>query len=125
MSSAAPVRPARWAVLRSLRELTRLAVTALVLAVGLGGVLAATAPPAPTQLRPSAVSSRVATVHPDAAARPDASASAERAGQPVAARPAGTVDTDPVTGPIAAGPGHAPAIDPGRGVPARRGPPTR
>ncbi|MCG5469848.1 hypothetical protein LADH09A_003783 [Micromonospora sp. LAH09] len=37
MSSAACVRPARWAVLRSLRELTRLAVTALVLAVGLGG----------------------------------------------------------------------------------------
>ncbi|MGC4745469.1 hypothetical protein ACLQ28_07385 [Micromonospora sp. DT201] len=119
MTSAAPVRPARWAVLRSLRELTRLAVTALVLAVGLGGALAATSPPAPTQLRPSAVSSRVATV------RPDAAPATERASQPVTARPAGTVDTAAVAGPIAEGPGHAPAIDPGRGVPARRGPPTR
>ncbi|GGO04521.1 hypothetical protein GCM10011576_06160 [Micromonospora parathelypteridis] len=106
-------------MLRSLRDLTRLAVTALVLAVGLGGALAATAPPAPTQLRPSAVSSRVATVSPDAAP------ATERAGQPVAARPAGTVDAAAATGPIAEGPGHAPAIDPGRGVPARRGPPTR
>ncbi|MBM7492194.1 hypothetical protein JOD64_003416 [Micromonospora luteifusca] len=125
MSSAAPARPARWAVLRSLRELTRLAITALVLAVGLGGALAATAPPAPTQLRPSAVSSRVATVGPDATVRPDAAPDTERAGQPVAARSAGRVDTAGVTGPIAEGPGHAAAIDPGRGVPARRGPPTR
>ncbi|MBM0277284.1 hypothetical protein [Micromonospora tarensis] len=85
MSSAASVRPARWAVLRSLRELTRLAVTALVLAVGLGAALAATPPPAPTQLRPSAVSSRVPTV------RPDTGPGIQRADQPAVAAP-----TDPV-----------------------------
>ncbi|MET7708773.1 hypothetical protein [Micromonospora sp. NPDC005413] len=106
-------------MLRSLRELTRLAVTALVLAVGLGGALAATPPPAPTQLRPSAVSSRVATV------RPDAAPATERAAQPAAARPVDTVDTAAPAGPVAAGQEHTPAIDPGRGTPARRGPPTR
>ncbi|MET8120410.1 hypothetical protein [Micromonospora sp. NPDC005189] len=119
MSSAACVRPARWAVLRSLRELTRLAVTALVLAVGLGAALAATPPPAPTQLRPSAVSSRVATVG------PDAGPATEWTAQPVAARPVDTVDTAAAAGPVAAAPEHTPAIDPGRGTPARRGPPTR
>ncbi|MEU7585689.1 hypothetical protein AB0A95_05240 [Micromonospora sp. NPDC049230] len=120
MSSAVFVRPARWAVLRSLRELTRLAITALVLAVGLGGALAATPPPASTQLRPSAVSSRVASV------RPDATPVTERSvAQPAAARPTGQVDTAAPAGPIVQGPGHAPALDPGRGAPARRGPPTR
>ncbi|MEV4117902.1 hypothetical protein [Micromonospora sp. NPDC049645] len=119
MSSAASARPARWAVLRSLRELTRLAVTALVLAVGLGAALAATPPPAPTPLRPSAVSSRVASV------RPDAGPAIERAGQPNVAPPAGTVDPTRAAGPVAVGPGHAPASDPGRGTPARRGPPVR
>jgi hypothetical protein len=106
-------------VLRSLRELTRLAVTALVLAVGLGAALAATPPPAPTQLRPSAVSSRVASV------RPDAGPANQRAAQPAEAPPAGTLDTATATGPVAAGPVHVPAIDPGRGSPARRGPPAR
>ncbi|MEU8179992.1 hypothetical protein AB0B85_02440 [Micromonospora sp. NPDC049044] len=119
MSSAVFVRPARWAVLRSLRELTRLAITALVLAVGLGGVLAATPPPTPTQLRPSAVSSRVASV------RPDATPSTEQAGPPAAVRPAGLADTTAATGLVAAGMVPAPAIDPGRGTPARRGPPVR
>jgi hypothetical protein len=119
VSSAASVRPARWAVLRSLRDLTRLAVTALVLAVGLGAAIAATPPPAPTQLRPSAVSSRVASV------RPDAGAAIERAGQPAVAPPADTVEAATAAGAVAVGPGHAPAIDPGRGTPARRGPPAR
>ncbi|WP_112700381.1 hypothetical protein [Micromonospora noduli] len=102
-------------MLRSLRELTRLAVTALVLAVGLGAALAATPPPAPTQLRPSAVSSRVASVRPDAAP----------AAQPAEAPPAGTLDTATATGPVVTRPVHVPAIDPGRGSPARRGPPAR
>ncbi|WP_410820032.1 hypothetical protein [Micromonospora sp. 050-3] len=106
-------------MLRSLRDLTRLAVTALVLAVGLSAALAATPPPASTQLRPSAVSSRVASV------RPDAGPANERAGQPAEAPPAGTLDTARATGPVAAGPVHIPAIDPGRGTPARRGPPAR
>lgn len=108
-------------MLRSLRELTRLAITALVLAVGLGAALAATAPPSPPQLRPSAVTSRVADV------RPDAGPAVERASQPAAAPPAGaldtaTVDTATVTAPVAA---HVPAIEPGRATPARRGPPVR
>ncbi|WP_147457320.1 hypothetical protein [Micromonospora sp. CV4] len=119
MSSAAPVRPARWAVLRSLRELTRLAVTALVLAVGLGGALAATPPPAPTQLRPSVVSSRVETL------RPDAVPAVQRASRPAASRPASAVDTAAATGPVTEGTEHAPADEPGRGIPPRRGPPTR
>ncbi len=111
-------------MLRSLRELTRLAVTALVLAVGLGAALAATPPPAPTQLRPSAVSSRVTSV------RPDAGPAIDRASQPAVASPAGpldtaSADTATATGPVAAGPLHTPAIDPGRGTPARRGPPAR
>ncbi|MCO1595423.1 hypothetical protein M8C17_09625 [Micromonospora sp. RHAY321] len=118
MSSAALVRPARWAALRSVRELTRLAFTALVLAVGIGGALAATPPPAPTQLRPSAVSSRVDTL------RPEAAAATERASQPAPSRPVSTVATV-ATGPVTAGPQHAAAIEPGRGTPARRGPPTR
>ncbi|MGI5525189.1 hypothetical protein ACQEUX_30210 [Micromonospora sp. CA-259024] len=104
-------------MLRSLRDLTRLALTALVLAVGLGGALAATPPPVPTQLRPSAVSSRVAAVH------PDAGPAIERAAQPTTARPVDTVDTAAVAAPAAVHPEHTPAVDPGRGTPARRGPP--
>ncbi|MEV4655072.1 hypothetical protein [Micromonospora sp. NPDC049301] len=119
MSSAAPVPPARWAVLRSLRELTRLAVTALVLAVGLGGALATTPPPASTQLRPSAVSSRVETL------RPEAAPATQVATRPAAPRPVSTVDTAAPTAPVTAGPEHAPASEPGRGIPPRRGPPTR
>ncbi|MEK8108417.1 hypothetical protein NKG94_32335 [Micromonospora sp. M12] len=52
MSSAAFARPARWAALRSLRDLTRLAITALVLAVGLGAALAATHRPPPPSSGP-------------------------------------------------------------------------
>ncbi|MEV4823775.1 hypothetical protein [Micromonospora sp. NPDC049274] len=118
MSSAALVRPARWAVLRSLRELTRLAVTALVLAVGLGGALAATPPSAQAQLRPSAVSSRVDAV------RPEAVAATERTSQPAAPRPSSEAVVATPTGPVLAGAEHAPAVAPGRGAPPRRGPPT-
>ncbi|MGV9210952.1 hypothetical protein ACTFTM_03720 [Micromonospora sp. RB23] len=118
MSSAALVRPARWAVLRSLRELTRLAVTALVLAVGLGGALAATPPPAEAQLRPSAVSSRVDAV------RPEAAPTTERTSQPVPARPTGGNAVAPA-GPVLVGVAHPPAGVPGRGTPPRRGPPAR
>ncbi|MGC4853598.1 hypothetical protein ACLQ24_09405 [Micromonospora sp. DT4] len=116
MSSAALVRPARWAVLRSLRELTRLAVTALVLAVGLGGALAATPPPADAQLRPSAVSSRVDAV------RPEAIPATVRTNQPAPTRPTGGHLTAPA-GPVLAQAKHAPAVEPGRRTPPRRGPP--
>ncbi|MEU7926504.1 hypothetical protein [Micromonospora sp. NPDC049801] len=117
MSSVALVRPARWAVLRSLRELTRLAVTALVLAVGLGGALAATPPPAEAQLRPTAVSSRVDTV------RPDTAPTTERTSRPAPATPADAVAAP--AGPVLVGTEHAPAGVPGRGIPPRRGPPAR
>ncbi|MFC5927224.1 hypothetical protein [Micromonospora vulcania] len=120
MPSVASVRPARWAVLRSLRELTRLAVTVLVLAVGLGGALATTPPDAPTQVRPSAVSSRVDILGPAAAAE---QASTQRTGQPAELRPVSTVAA--ATGPVIVGPQQAPAADPTRGTPYRRGPPTR
>ncbi|MET8278610.1 hypothetical protein [Micromonospora sp. NPDC005174] len=116
MSSAALVRPARWAVLRSLRELTRLAVTALVLAVGVGGALAATPPPAQAQLRPSAVSSRVDAV------RPGATTTTERASQPAPTRPTDGDLTAPA-GPVLAGAEHVPTVEPGRRTPPRRGPP--
>lgn len=106
-------------MLRSLRELTRLAVTALVLAVGLGGALAATPPEAPTQLRPSVVSSRVESLQPDAVP------ATQRTGQPAASRPVSTVDTAAATGPVTASPERAPASEAGRGIPPRRGPPTR
>jgi hypothetical protein len=70
------------------------------------------------------VNSRVASV------RPDAGPAIERAGQTAAAPPADTIhtataDTATTTGPVAAGLVHVPAIDPGRGTPARRGPPAR
>ncbi|WP_433536766.1 hypothetical protein ACQPZK_02680 [Micromonospora sp. CA-249363] len=118
MSSVALIRPARWAVLRSLRELTRLAVTALVLAVGLGGALAATPPPAEAHLRPTAVSSRVDTV------RPEAAPTVERTSRPVPAPPA---DRDAVApaGPILVVAEQAPAGVPVHGTPPRRGPPAR
>ncbi|MFF5176544.1 hypothetical protein ACFY2Q_00755 [Micromonospora sp. NPDC000316] len=117
MPSANLVHPARWIMLRSLRELTRLAFTALVLAVGLGGALAATPPPAPTQ--PSAVSSRVDTL------RPDAAPAADQASRPTPSRPADGFVTATTTGPVTAALGHAPAVELGRGAPPRRGPPTR
>ncbi|PWU62468.1 hypothetical protein DLE60_00145, partial [Micromonospora globispora] len=58
---APPIWPA---TLRTLRKLTRLAVTALVLVVGAGGVAAA--PDTTTALRPTVVTSRVAEPRPDA-----------------------------------------------------------
>ncbi|MET7876011.1 hypothetical protein [Micromonospora profundi] len=124
MSSANQIRPARRVVLRSLRELTRLAFTALVLAVGLGGALAATPPPSPTQPRPSVVSSRVDTLRPEAASESAAQA-VDSAGRPNPSGAAEGVVTATATGPVTAGLEHAPAIEPGRGAPARRGPPTR
>ncbi|WP_328340589.1 hypothetical protein [Micromonospora sp. NBC_00421] len=56
VASAPPVWVSR------LRDLTRLAVTALVLAVGLGGMFATTGGPAATAVRPPVVTSRVAAL---------------------------------------------------------------
>jgi hypothetical protein len=102
-------------LLRSLRELTRLAVTALVLAVGLGGALAVAPPPTTALPRPAAVSSRVDSIQPDAASprTPDAAPAGPRPARPlVTAPPAGTASAD-----------EAPRTELGRGTPPRRGPP--
>ncbi|MFC4020867.1 hypothetical protein ACFOW4_23385 [Micromonospora sp. GCM10011542] len=116
MSSAASVRPFRRAVLRSLRELTRLAVTALVLAVGLGGALAVAPPPgAATPLRPASVSSRVDSIRPEAAPRLATDAAPTRPTRPFVAAPA--IDN------ATAAPDDAPRTGSGRGTPSRRGPP--
>ena len=111
--------PPIWAAtLRTLRELTRLAVTALVLVVGAGGVAAA--PVATTALRPTVVTSRVAELHPtagvgtervvDAPTEPATDAAVARADR-----------RDPASvPPIAVA---ATLGDPGRDAVGRRGPP--
>ncbi|MEH1098091.1 hypothetical protein [Micromonospora sp. CPCC 205561] len=108
-----------WSVtLRSLRELTRLAVAALVLAVGLGGASVAPAPaPSPAALG-QAASARAAQPLPHPA--PAVERLTDAAAPPKVRRtdaPAG-ISVVPAVRP------HVPAHDPGRGVPARRGPPT-
>ncbi|WP_141714951.1 hypothetical protein [Micromonospora rhizosphaerae] len=110
--------PHFWAaMLRTLRKLTRLAVTALVLAVGLGAVAT---PPTTTALRPAVVTSRVAEL------RVDRSPVSERAGhaptEPVSGAPMGRTGRGelrprPTTAvPVA-------LADPGRDAAGRRGPP--
>lgn len=107
-----------------LRDLTRLAVTALVLTVGLGGLFAATGGPA-AAARPPVVTSRVATLPADT--RPgddglvDTRAGHERL-------------TEEHARPLPAGSAHEPTVrpaarvdvatpDPARDATGRRGPP--
>ncbi|MFG1776501.1 hypothetical protein ACGFIG_08730 [Micromonospora sp. NPDC049048] len=118
MPSVASVDPFWSVTLRSLRELTRLAVAALVLAVGLGG---ATAAPTPSATGPFA-----ATV-----------VTSAQAAQPLPRREPVIEQTTDTAAPAAIhradAPTGAPAVadarpegharEPGRGVPARRGPP--
>ncbi|MFI9643268.1 hypothetical protein ACIG87_24995 [Micromonospora sp. NPDC051925] len=99
-----------------LRDLTRLAVTALVLAVGLGGLFTATAGPASSSVaaRSPVVASRVAGL--PTAARAEVEQAVDEPAQPVpAARPdvpvARPTGPDPVT------------PDPARDATGRRGPP--
>ncbi|WP_431886692.1 hypothetical protein [Micromonospora wenchangensis] len=105
-----------------LRDLTRLAVTALVLAVGLGGFLAVTGGPAAAAARPSVVTSRVATLPADARPaddRADTRPGDERSDD-------GSLRPQPPT-PAAAARSVAPAAgatpDPARDATGRRGPP--
>lgn len=120
--SVASARPTWRVALRSLGEMTRLAVAALALAVGLGAAASAPAGPPATvaQLQPNVVSSQVEVLRPEAA--------------PVAERlsPTDTPVRRPVRGPILAAPAAgsmtpAPetstALDAGRVTPGRRGPP--
>ncbi|MEU4642009.1 hypothetical protein [Micromonospora sp. NPDC023814] len=118
MPSVASTDPFWSATLRLLRELTRLAVAALVLAVGLGGVTTAPAPSVPT-LGPAA-SAPVAANAPVDRPLPRREPAAERtvdAATPPAVRRA----ENPVASIVRL---DVPTRDPGRGVPTRRGPPT-
>ncbi|TDC24769.1 hypothetical protein E1211_31420, partial [Micromonospora sp. 15K316] len=69
MLSVASARPTWRVALRSLGEMTRLAVAALALAVGLGVAAPAPAGPPATaaQLQPTAVSSQVEVLRPEIA----------------------------------------------------------
>lgn len=124
MPSVASAHPLWSVTLRALRAMTRLAATALVLVVGLGGVTAATATePAGTaaQLRPVAVTSRVDELRPETvptAAAPTIDATTTT--PPGTAQPATPVIADAV----ATSRSDGPVAGPGRGEPARRGPPT-
>lgn len=108
-------RPLWAAALHALRQLTRLAVTALVLVVGSGGVATAPTTAAP---QPTVVTSRVAEVRVDRATVPE-----------LAADPTGRAIVPPVRQQArpAAAPRPATAVtpaDPGRDALGRRGPPS-
>ncbi|MEU4780875.1 hypothetical protein [Micromonospora sp. NPDC023633] len=120
MPSVASVDPFWSVTLRSLRELTRLAVAALVLAVGLGGATAAPAP-MPSAAGPAAVTASLPAVASARVAQPlpRREPVAEQVSGSAAPPAARRADTSAV--PVARPDG--PARDPGRGVPARRGPP--
>ncbi|WP_405114206.1 hypothetical protein OG559_08935 [Micromonospora sp. NBC_01405] len=135
MQSLAFARPSRpvtlrgahpsWrATLRRIRELGRLALTALVLAFGLGGVSALTAAaPAAELARPAVVTSRVAELRPGSG--PAAELRTELAAPH--ARPAPDSPRRPATAPAATAtrvvPVDRPAVDPSGGTVVRRGPP--
>ncbi|MFI6227589.1 hypothetical protein ACIBCR_09765 [Micromonospora echinospora] len=123
MQPPAFVRPIGPTMLRALRVLTRLALTALVLTLTFGGATAAPAEasfPASPQLRPAPV-----VGVPQPAARPvvaplpprPVDAHADAVAPPV--RPAG----DPGAASTVAVPLPPPAADPGQGSVGRRGPP--
>ncbi|WP_446218076.1 hypothetical protein [Micromonospora sp. IBHARD004] len=136
--------PPLWAAtLRTVRRLTRMAVTALVLVVGLGG----TAAPAPAEAaRPTAEPGQVATFQVPTApvtasvtagsattgwsagsavewvAAPTGASAVERVTGTPSERPAGAVSARPAR--CAPAPSPSPAFaDPGRDAVGRRGPP--
>ncbi|MEU9507002.1 hypothetical protein AB0D32_12055 [Micromonospora sp. NPDC048170] len=125
MPSVASVDPFWSVTLRSLRELTRLAFAALVLAVGLGGAATAPTPsaavPGPAAViavGPAAASLRAAQ------SLPVHGPTAEQADHTAAPQTARRADTSAGASTVPAARPDAPARGPGRGVPARRGPPT-
>ncbi|MEH0845191.1 hypothetical protein V6U81_22645 [Micromonospora sp. CPCC 205711] len=120
MLPVATIHPAWVATLRVMRDLVRLAMTALVLAVGLGAAVAGPSGPAAAgsaPVRPSVVASRVADLPattPSADVRVDDSSAG-----PLPARPAATsVHPAPPATTV-----RTPAADPVRGAAGRRGPP--
>ncbi|MEU1885384.1 hypothetical protein ABZ491_07870 [Micromonospora rifamycinica] len=114
-----------------LRDLTRLAVTALVLAVGLGGLFtAATDGPATAAARPTVVTSRVAALSTDT--RPTDTRPGDD--RPADARPGSGRPAHGSTRPLPAGSAAEPTVrpaarvdvatpDPARDATGRRGPP--
>ncbi|MEU7998721.1 hypothetical protein AB0B83_25795 [Micromonospora sp. NPDC049060] len=124
MPSVASVDPFWSVTLRSLRELTRLAVAALVLAVGLGGATAASAPApfaAVTAPVPAAVPAGAsAPLTPPLSRREPVAEQADGFAAPPAVR---HDDTLADAAAVAVARPDGPAREPGRGVPARRGPP--
>lgn len=115
MLPVASTRPFR---LATLRDLTRLALTALVLAVGVGGLFAPTAAPATAAPpRPAVTVARMA--EPPATTRPTDEQRTDSPARPVPAR------RDVVTeGPLAVAV-PATTTDPVREATGRRGPPRR
>ncbi|MFI7577679.1 hypothetical protein [Micromonospora sp. NPDC049497] len=128
MPSVASSHPLWGITLRSLRDLTRLAVTAVALAVGLGGTTATVAAPPPAPVVHVASVVHVApAVH--VAAVPSVAAARV---EPMGAVPAGYVTAPPAAGPSVPTAGDlravatvtdAPADEPGRDALTRRGPP--
>ncbi|MEV4197761.1 hypothetical protein [Micromonospora globbae] len=119
MLSVAFARPAWRATLRSLRELTRLAVAALALTVGLN---AATPASAPTPAAPaSTVSSRALVGSPDSAPTADRLADTDVSIHPPTDEHSSVAPAADVVLPAAVA---TPAAEPGRRTPGRRGPPT-
>ncbi|MEV4773743.1 hypothetical protein [Micromonospora humida] len=107
-----------------LRDLTRLAVTALVLAAGLGGFLAVTGGPVAVTARPSVVTSRVATLPADARPtgdRADARPGDERPDDGSLRPQPPTPAVENAARPVAPAAGATP--DPVRDATGRRGPP--
>lgn len=102
-----------------LRDLTRLAVTALVLAAGLGGFLAVTGGPAAAAARPPVVTSRVATL--PAEARPTDDRPGDERPDDGSLRPQPPTPADAAARPVAPAAGATP--DPARDATGRRGPP--
>ncbi|MEH1057301.1 hypothetical protein V6U89_19115 [Micromonospora sp. CPCC 206171] len=114
MLPVASTRPVRRA---TLRDLTRLALTALVLAVGLGGVFApTTGPAAAAPTRPAVSAARVAEA--PATAQPIDEQPTDFPARPIPARR----DAAPTDRPLAA---PAATTDPVRDATGRRGPPRR
>jgi hypothetical protein len=120
--SVAFARPAWRATLRSLRELTRLAVAALALTVGLNAATLASAPtPAAVAAPASTVSSRALVGSPASAPTADRLADTDVSAHPPTDEHSSVAPAADVVLPAAVA---TPAAEPGRRTPGRRGPPT-
>jgi hypothetical protein len=114
-----PVDPTHplWSVgLRALRDLTRLAVTLLVLTLGLGATAALTGTPAAPALTSPPAATGPALVTPVSEQHTEAPGSVQQAGTTPPTTPGAVLPPPPVALP-------ALVTEPVPGIPARRGPP--